>query len=46
VRAGVFDFARSGADEHARAYLQRDDGVAWQCQLVCDDYAGYKASFT
>jgi transposase len=41
---GVFEDMR--AVEHARAFLRREDGVPWQGQLVCDDYAGYKASFT
>jgi transposase len=46
MKAVVYDFAQSRAGEHARAFLQGDDGVAWQGRLVCDDYAGYKASFT
>jgi transposase len=46
MKAVVYDFAPSRAGEHARAFLRCDDGVAWQGQLVCDDYAGYKASFT
>lgn len=46
MKAVVYDFAPSRAGEHARAFLRREDGVAWQGQLVCDDYAGYKASFT
>jgi transposase len=45
MKAVDYDFAQSRAGEHARAFLQRD-GEAWQGRLVCDDYAGYKASFT
>jgi len=45
MKAVIYDFAQSRAGEHARAFLQRD-GEAWQGKLVCDDYAGYKASFT
>ncbi len=37
----VYDFAPSRAGEHARAFLQ-----GWQGKLVCDDFAGYKASFS
>ncbi|VVE50451.1 IS66 family transposase [Pandoraea eparura] len=40
VRGVVYDFAPSRAGEHARAFLKD-----WQGKLVCDDYAGYKASF-
>ncbi|OVZ66451.1 MULTISPECIES: IS66 family transposase [unclassified Pigmentiphaga] len=40
LRAVVYDFAESRAGEHARAFLQD-----WRGKLVCDDYAGYKASF-
>ena len=36
----VYDFAPSRSGEHARAFLQ-----GWQGKLVCDDFAGYKASF-
>ena len=36
----VYDFAPSRAGEHARAFLK-----GWQGKLVCDDFAGYKASF-
>lgn len=36
----VYDFAPSRSGEHARAFLQD-----WQGSLVCDDFAGYKASF-
>ena len=40
LRAVVYDFARSRAGEHARAFLG-----TWQGKLVCDDYGGYKAGF-
>ena len=40
MRGVVYDFAPSRAGEHARAFL-----ADWQGKLVCDDYAGYKASF-
>lgn len=40
IRGVVYDFAPSRAGEHARAFLQD-----WSGKLVCDDYAGYKASF-
>jgi transposase len=40
MRGVVYDFAPSRAGEHARAFLKD-----WQGKLVCDDYAGYKASF-
>ena len=36
----VYDFAPSRSGEHARAFLH-----GWQGKLVCDDFAGYKASF-
>jgi transposase len=36
----VYDFAPSRSGEHARAFLK-----GWQGKLVCDDFAGYKASF-
>lgn len=36
----VYDFAPSRAGEHARRFL-----AGWQGKLVCDDFAGYKASF-
>ncbi len=45
MKAVIYDFAQSRAGEHTRAFLQRE-GEAWQGKLVCDDYAGYKASFT
>ncbi|CAB3808279.1 IS66 family transposase [Pararobbsia alpina] len=38
LKAVVYDFAESRAGEHARSFLS-----GWQGQLVCDDYAGYKA---
>ncbi|MFE8073471.1 IS66 family transposase [Marinobacteraceae bacterium S3BR75-40.1] len=40
LKAVVYHFAPSRAGEHARAFLGD-----WQGQLVCDDYAGYKAGF-
>ena len=40
TRAVVYDFCESRAGEHARAFLG-----TWCGSLVCDDYAGYKASF-
>jgi transposase len=36
----VYDFAPTRSGEHARTFLQ-----GWQGKLVCDDFAGYKASF-
>jgi transposase len=41
LKAVVYDFADSRAGEHARAFLGD-----WQGKLVCDDYSGYKKSFT
>jgi transposase len=38
--AVVYEFAPSRSGEHARRFLQ-----GWQGKLVCDDFAGYKASF-
>lgn len=40
LRAVVYDFSPSRAGEHARAFLGD-----WRGQLVCDDFAGYKACF-
>lgn len=40
LRAVVYDFAESRSGRHARRFL---DG--WRGQLVCDDFAGYKALF-
>ena len=40
LRAAVYDFSPSRAGEHARAFLGD-----WKGQLVCDDFAGYKACF-
>lgn len=40
LRGVVYDFAPSRAGEHARTFL-----ADWKGKLVCDDYAGYKASF-
>lgn len=45
LKAVIYDFADSRAGEHARAFLQRGN-EPWTGKLVCDDYAGYKASFT
>ena len=39
-RAEVYDFSPSRAGEHARNFLGQ-----WSGKLVCDDFAGYKASF-
>jgi transposase len=36
----IYDFADSRAGKHAQAFLGD-----WRGTLVCDDYAGYKASF-
>ena len=40
LKAVVYDFAPSRAAEHARRFLGD-----WQGSVVCDDFAGYKASF-
>ncbi len=40
TRSVVYDFCESRAGEHARAFLGD-----WRGSLICDDYAGYKASF-
>lgn len=40
MRAVIYQFAPSRSGEHARAFLGQ-----WQGKLVCDDFAGYKASF-
>lgn len=40
LKAVVYQFAPSRAGEHARGFLS-----GWTGKLVCDDYAGYKASF-
>lgn len=40
INSVVYDFAPSRSGEHARAFLK-----GWQGKLVCDDFAGYKASF-
>ncbi|RMV73282.1 Transposase, IS66 family [Pseudomonas coronafaciens pv. atropurpurea] len=39
-KAVVYDFSPSRADEHARKFFG-----TWSGRLVCDDFAGYKASF-
>ncbi|MDR8402339.1 IS66 family transposase [Paraburkholderia sp. USG1] len=41
LKAVIYDFAQSRAGEHARAFLGD-----WQGKLVCDDFSGYKKSFT
>ena len=38
LKAVVYDFSPSRADEHARNFLG-----SWNGKLVCDDFAGYKA---
>lgn len=40
LRAVVYDFSPSRAGEHVRNFLGQ-----WNGKLVCDDFAGYKASF-
>ncbi|TRO36206.1 IS66 family transposase [Pseudomonas sp. ALS1279] len=40
LKAVVYDFSPSRAGEHARNFLGQ-----WSGKLVCDDFAGYKASF-
>ncbi len=40
LKAVVYDFSPSRAGEHARNFLG-----TWNGKLVCDDFAGYKASF-
>jgi transposase len=41
MRAVVYDFCESRAGEHARTFLGD-----WRGSLVCDDFSGYKASFS
>ncbi|KKL70205.1 hypothetical protein LCGC14_2107230 [marine sediment metagenome] len=41
LKAVVYDFAPTRAGAHARNFLED-----WQGKLVCDDYSGYKASFS
>ena len=41
VQGVVYEFKESRAGKHARAFLQD-----WRGSLVCDDFSGYKASFT
>jgi len=41
MKAVVYDFCQSRAGEHARAFLGE-----WKGSLVCDDFSGYKQSFT
>lgn len=40
LKAVVYDFSPSRAGEHARNFLG-----TWNGKLVCDNFAGYKASF-
>ena len=40
LKSVVYDFSPSRAGEHARNFLGD-----WRGKLVCDDFAGYKASF-
>ena len=41
MKAVVYDFCESRAGGHARAFLED-----WKGALVCDDFSGYKQSFT
>ena len=41
MKAVVYDFCESRAGEHARAFLGE-----WKGSLLCDDFSGYKQSFT
>ena len=41
LRAVVYDFTEGRAGEHARAFFGD-----WQGKLICDDYVGYKKSFS
>ena len=41
MKAVVYDFCESRAGEHVRAFLGN-----WKGALVCDDFSGYKQSFT
>ena len=41
MKAVVYDYCESRAGEHARAFLGD-----WKGALVCDDFSGYKQSFT
>lgn len=48
LTAVVFDFADSRVGQHARDFLglpDTPDQTAWQGNLICDDFAGYKACF-
>lgn len=40
LKAVVYDFSPGRAGEHARNLLAQ-----WNGELICDDFAGYKASF-
>ena len=41
IQAVVYDFSPGRSGEYARNFLGD-----WKGKLVCDDYGGYKASFT
>jgi transposase len=41
IQGVVYDFRPSRSGKEARAFLE-----GWQGKLVCDDYSGYKASFS
>ena len=41
IKAVVYDFTPMRAGEHARRFLE-----GWKGKLVCDDFGGYKASFS
>lgn len=41
MKAVVYDYCESRAGKHARAFLGH-----WKGALVCDDFSGYKHSFT
>jgi len=48
LQAVVFDFAESRGGQHVRDFLGlpgTQDKPGWRGQLVCDDFAGYKACF-
>ena len=48
LQAVVFDFADSRGGQHARDFLGlpgTHDKPGWRGNLVCDDFAGYKACF-
>lgn len=41
ISAAVYDFSPGRSDEYPRNFMG-----AWKGKLVCDDFGGYKASFT